>query len=128
MCVTYCSPSQNDNYFFDNFDNGLDVYFIHEKFVLARDFNAQVDETLLDTFLYQHKRTSMCYKNPNNSSGIDHILTNSSKSVFKTESVFRGFSDFPKLVLSVFNLLFSNVKAKEFCTGIARTSMRIILT
>ena len=54
-----------------------------------------------------------CYKNLNNPSCIDHILTNSPKNFFKTETVFTGLSDFYKLVLSVFKLHFSKAKAKE---------------
>ena len=55
----------------------------------------------------------MCYKNSNNPSCIDHILANSPKSFFKTETVFTGLSDSHKLVLSVFKLHFSKAKAKE---------------
>ena len=55
----------------------------------------------------------LCYKNPNNPSCIDHILTNSPMSFFKTEPVFTGLPAFHKLVLSVFKLHFSKKKAKE---------------
>ena len=58
-------------------------------------------------------RNPTCYKNPNNPSCIDHILTNSPKCCFKRETVFTGLSDFHKLVLSLFNLYFSKAKAKE---------------
>ena len=118
LCATYRAPSQNHNYFFDNIDKCLDVYSTNKRVVLASDLNAQVGEKSFDTFLYQHQLTSIsrnptCYKNPNNPSCIDHILTNSPKSFFKTETVFTGLSDFHKLVLSVFKLHFSKVKAKE---------------
>ena len=43
----------------------------------------------------------------------NHILTNSPKSFFKTETVFTRLSDFNKLVLFVFKLHFSKAKAKE---------------
>ena len=112
----YRAPSQNHNYFFDNIDKGLDVYSTYEKVELAGDFDAQVGEKSFDTFLSQHELTStnrypMCYKNPNNPSCIDHIITNSPKSFFKTEAVFTGLSDFHKLVLSIFKLHFSKSKA-----------------
>ena len=47
---------------------------------LAGDFNAEVSEKSFDTFLHQHKHTSInkytaCYKNLNNPSCIDHVLT-----------------------------------------------------
>ena len=52
------------------------------------------------------------YKNPNNPSCIDHILTNSPKSFFKTETVFTGLSEIHELFLSVFRLHFSKAEAK----------------
>ena len=112
LCATYRAPSQNHNYFFDNIDKCLDMYSTYERVILASDLKS------FDTFLYQHELTSInrnptCYKNPNNPSCIDHILTNSPKSFFKTETVFTGLSDFHKLVLSVFKLHFSKAKAKE---------------
>ena len=59
LCATYCAPSQNHNYFFDNIDRGLDVYSTYERVALAGDFNAQVGEKSFDTFLYQHELTSI---------------------------------------------------------------------
>ena len=118
MCATYRAHCQNHNYFFDNIDKCLDVYSTYERVALTGDFNAQVGEKSFDSFLYQHGLTSInryptCYKNPNNPSCIDHILTNSPKCCFKRETVFTGLSDFHKLVLSLFNLYFSKAKAKE---------------
>ena len=71
------------------------------------DFNAQIGESHLDTFLYQHELANIneeprCGKNSENPSYIDFALSNRSKSFFKTKTVFTGLSDFHKLVLSVF--------------------------
>ena len=97
LCATYRAPSQNHNYFFDNIDKGLDVYSTYERVALAGDFNVLVREKLFDIFLYQQELTSINrystrYKNPNNPSCIDHILTNSPKSFLKTENVLTGLS------------------------------------
>ena len=86
--------------------------------MLAGDFNAQEGEWLLDTFLYQHElhninKNPTCYKNPNNPSNIDLILTNCSKCFFNTDTIFTGLSDFHKLVLSVFKTMFTKSKPKE---------------
>ena len=94
------------------------MYSTYGRVALAGNFNAQVGEKSFDTFLYPHEFTSINrnptrYKNPNNPSCIDHILTNSPKCCFKRETVFTGLSDFHKLVLSVFKLHFSKAKAKE---------------
>ena len=80
-------PSLDDQYLFDNIDKALDIYCSYEKIVLAGDFNVQEGERLLDTFLYQHELHSInknptCYKNSNNPSNIDLILTNCSKDFF----------------------------------------------
>ena len=89
----------------------------YKRVALAGDFNTHVGENSFDAFLYQYNLTSInryptCYKNPNNPSCKGHILTNSPKSFFKTETFYR-ISDFHKLVLSVLKLQFSKAKAKE---------------
>ena len=129
LCALYPAPYQNLNYFFDDIDKGLGVYSTYEGVALVGDFNAKVGEKSFDTFSYQHKLTSInryptCYKNSNNPSCIDHVLTNSPKSFFKTQIIFTGLSDFDKLVLYVFKLLFSKAKAKEISY---RNLKRIIL-
>ena len=53
LCGTYSAPSQNYNCFFDNIDKGLDVYSNYERVTLVGDFNAQVSEKSINTFLYQ---------------------------------------------------------------------------
>ena len=111
-------PFQNHNYFFDNIDKILDVYSTYEQVALTGNCNAQVRENLFDTLLYQHELSSInkkptCYKNPNKPSCIDHILRNSLRSFFKTDTVFTWLSDFDKLVLSAVKLHFLKAKAKE---------------
>ena len=80
LYTTYRAPSQNHNYFFDNIDKCFDVYSTYERVALASDFHAHVSVKSFDTFLYQYELTSInknptCYKNPNNPSCIDYILT-----------------------------------------------------
>lgn len=86
------------------------MYFTYESVALAGDFNTQVGEKSFDIFListrtYFHKLQPDVFKNPNN--------TNYMKEFFKTETVFKGLSDFHKLVLPIFQLYFSKRKAKE---------------
>ena len=114
----YHPPSQPDQYFFNTLDKALDVYSNYENILLIGDFNAQIGETHLDTFLYQHELANInkeptCYKNSENPSCIDFILSNRPKSFFKTNTVFTGLSDFHKLVLSVFKTTFPKSKPKE---------------
>ena len=54
-----------------------------------------------------------CYKNSENPSCIDFILTNKPRNFFKMSTFFTGLSDLHKLVLSVFKTTFSKSKPKE---------------
>ena len=85
---------------------------------MVGDFNAKIGEMYLDNFLFQHELQSInkeptCFKNTNNLSCIDFILTNSPGSFFKTETLFTGLLDFYKLVISVFKATFSMSEPKE---------------
>ena len=66
-----------------------------------RDFNAEISETNLASFftLYNFK-SLICFKNPDNPSCIDLILTNC-PNYFQNSSTFdTGLSDFHKLILT----------------------------
>ena len=60
LCATDRAPSQNHNYFFDNMDKCLDVYYTCEWVALADDFHAQVKWKIVSYFFiatltYFHK-------------------------------------------------------------------------
>ena len=114
----YHPPSQSDQYFFNSLDKALDLYCNYEKILLSGDFNAELGETHLDTFLYQHdfkniNKEPTCFKNIDNPSCIDFFFTNSPKSFFNTDSFFIGLSDFHKMVLTVFKTTFEKSMPKE---------------
>ena len=114
----YHPPSKSDQYFFDKLDNALDVYSNYENILLVGDFNVQIGETCLDTFLCQHElekvnKEPTCYKTSENPSCIDFTLPNNPRSFFKKNMFFTGLSDFHKLVLSVFKTTFCKSKSKE---------------
>ena len=88
------------------------------KCSIIGNFNAQIGETHLDTFLYQHELANInkeppCYKNSEHPSCKYFILSNRSKSFFKTNAIFTELSDFHKLVLSAFKITFPKSKSKE---------------
>ena len=82
------------------------------------DFNTQIGETHLDTFLYQHKlaninNESTHYKNSKNPSCIDFISSDRANIFFKTNTVFTGLSDFHNVVIFVFKTIFPKSKPEE---------------
>ena len=83
----YHPPCQPDQYFFKTLDKVLDVYSNYENVLLIGDFNTQIGESHLDTFLYQHELANInkeptCYNNSENSS----ILSNRPRSFCKTNT------------------------------------------
>ena len=83
----YHPPSQSDQYFFTTLDKVLYVYSNYENVLLIGDFNTQIRETHLDTFLYQHElaninKEPICYENSENPSCIDFTFSNRPKSFF----------------------------------------------
>ena len=74
----YHPPSQSHQYCFDRLDNTLDLYSNYENILLVGDFNAQIGETCLDTYLCQYELKNVneeptCYKNSENPSCVDFI-------------------------------------------------------
>ena len=89
--------------------NGLDAYYEkYENILIMGDFNVDVKEVSLHLFCNQYKLKSLnkdptCYKNIDNPSCIDLLLTNSAKSSKSTGTIEMSLSDFHKLVVTVLN-------------------------
>ena len=119
LFACYHPPSQSDDYFFKNVGNSLDLNFQdYSKFLLVGDFNAVETEPCLSRFLNQYDsrsfgKASTCFKNPQNPSYIDLIITNSPKSFENTESIPTGLSDFHNMVVSVLKSEVPKGKPKE---------------
>ena len=52
---TYHPPSQNDEYYFNYLDKALDSYSNYEKVLLVGDFNTEITEHYIESFLYKHE-------------------------------------------------------------------------
>ena len=118
LCGTYHPPSQRDQYFFDSISLGLDYFCTYEKILLVGDFNAQIGEAVFDNFLDQYdlkavNKEPTCYKNIDNPSRIDFILTNNPKSFYNTKTIPIGLSDYHQLVFSIFKTTFVKAVPKE---------------
>ena len=80
-------------------------------------FNAEMTNSYLEEFCASYNLKSLikeptCFKNPDNPTCIDHILTNHPKS-FHSSSVYEtGLSDFHKLTLTVLKTFHVNRKPK----------------
>ena len=87
--------------------------------ILLGDFNVEVKEKDISDFMSTYNLKSLlkqkiCFKNPDNPSCINLILTNSPRS-FRDSSVFEtGLSDFHKLTsLHSFKTVFSEAKTEN---------------
>ena len=106
LCGTYHLPSQNDEYYFRYLDKALDTYSNHEKVLLVGDFNTEITEHYIESFLYEHELSNLvkektCFRNMQNPSFIDLLLTNNSYAFQQTMTVCSGLPDCYKLVLTV---------------------------
>ena len=123
---TYHPPSQNDHYFFENLDKAIDLYSHYEKILLVGNFNAEISEVCLNSFLYQHELKNLvkertCSKIVSNPSCIDFFLTNIALYFQHTETVFTGLSDFHKLILTVLKTTNRKTNPGKFVTEIIRS-------
>ena len=89
----------------------------YENIVLLGDFNACVDDEALQTFckfysLHSLIKQPACFKNPENPSCTDLILTNKPRS-FQTKCVIEtGLSDFHRMTISVLKMHFRKLPPK----------------
>ena len=90
------------------------------------NFNVDVKkEFAFHLFCNQYQLTSLnndpaCYKNIDNHSCIDPLLTNSTNSFESTCTIETGLSDFHKLVVTVINKKHEQIPPKLYSTGITK--------
>ena len=95
-----------------------DLYLTkYDQLFFLGDFNAGLEDTSVKNFCSSYNLTNMnnkptCFKNPDNPSGIDIILTNCSRSLQNSGVIETGLSDFHKLVVTVMKTTFKKSKPK----------------
>ena len=116
---TYHPPNQDNQYYFNNISNSLDLYLReYGRFVLIGDFNmSDSDQCFLD-FNSQYNAKNIvkeptCFKSITNPSTIDLIVTNNSRSFWNTKTFKNSLSDFHSLVTTVLNIKYVKPKPKE---------------
>ena len=82
------------------------------------DFNAELSINVVDSFcgsysLKSHFKKTTCFKNSDNPTCIDLILTNRQKSFQNSTIIETGLSDFHKLTVTVLKSYFKKLKPKE---------------
>ena len=95
-----------------NFDKYSSNY---ENFILLGDFNCEPSEQPLKDFCHIFScrnliKEKTCFKNPQNTSRIDLILTSRSKSFQDSMVIETGLSDFHKMSLTVMKVFYQKQK------------------
>ena len=118
LCGTYHSPSQSDDDFFHNIDKALDTCSKYDKVLLVGDFNTKISEQGIESFLCMDELCNLvkektCFKNMQNTSCIDLLLTNNVYAFQQTTTLCTGLSDCHKLVLTVLKITVPRTQPKE---------------
>ena len=79
---------------------------------LLGDFNVSIDDPHMESFRESLIKVLTCFTNPENSSCIDLILTNSTYSFRKFCVLETGLSDFHKMIVSVMKTTFQELKLR----------------
>ena len=85
--------------------------------IFLQDFTSQPSENCVNDICNVYNlsnlvRESTCYKNPDNSSCIDLLLTNRPKCFQSTMTMEAGISDLHKMVATVFKIFYQTQKPK----------------
>ena len=109
----YNPRKENTSYFLNHISNGIDkVLADYEHFLILGDFNYQTSETNMKNFcdIYDLEnliKEPTCFKNPNNPSSIDLMLTNKRNSFCNSIAVETGLSDCHKMTITVLKMYIS---------------------
>ena len=114
----YNPHKENVSYFFSHVSKGLDkVLANYENFLIMGDFNSQMSETHMKNFcdLYDLEnliKEPTCFKNPNNPSSIDVMLTNKKNSFCNSMTIETGLSDCHKMTVTVLKMYIKKKKPR----------------
>ena len=107
------NPHKNKiSYFLDHVGRELDKYLSkYENLLLLGDWNCEMNEEEMKTFCETYNLENLikgptCYKNADNPSSIDIMLTNKKLSFQNSLTVETGLSDFHKMTITVLKRFF----------------------
>ena len=107
MIGVYKPPSQSECDFVNTLQQSLSsLSQKYERFIIIGDLNMKIENEHLSSLIENFDLHSLiskptCYKNKDNPSCIDLILTSHKNSFFHSDTVETGISDFHKLVVTI---------------------------
>ena len=116
LCCSYNPKYSQISHHLKEIGKDLDVLTSkYDNIILMGDFNAEPADTVVSDFceIYNLKniiREKTCFKNPNNPSCIDLIITNRPKSFQNSMVIETGLSDFHKMCITVMKMYYSKQK------------------
>ena len=118
VCCSYNPNKNNISRHLEAVRRSLDIYSaLYENTILVGDFNVDVNDPVMGFFCESYNFKNLikdptCFKNPENPSCIDLILTNSPYSFQNSCVIETGLSDFHKMTVSVMKTTFQKLKPK----------------
>ena len=115
---SYNPTKNNIKNHLETISRALDTFSTkYENLVLLGDFNVCVDDENMKNFCNSYSLKSLikqptCYKNPENPSCFDLILTNKPRSFQSTCVIETGLSDFHRMTVSVLKMHFRKLPPK----------------
>ena len=118
LCGTYNPHRNNIDNHLDSLIKNLALYSsAYDNYIVIGDFNVEVGSKEMSSFCDTFDLTSLikeptCYKNLNNSSCIDLILTNKPSSFQNSYVAEIGLPDFHRMTLTVTKMTFQKLKLR----------------
>ena len=118
VCCSFNPNKSNISRHLETLRKSLDLYSAHyENTILIGDFNVNIDDPHMESFLESYRFKSLikdptCFKNPENPSCIDLIVTNSPYSFQNSCVIETGLSDVHKMIVSVMKTTFQKLKPR----------------
>ena len=119
LCCSYNPNKSNISRHLDTLRKSLDLYSAHyENTILIGDFNVSINDPHMEFFCESYRFESLikdptCFKNLENPSCIDLILTNSPYSFQNSCVIETGLSYFHKMIVSVMKTTFQKLKPRN---------------
>ena len=115
LCCSYNPHRNGIKHHLEVLGRDLDLYSSrYENIIVLGDLNVEKTDPSLDEFCVRYNLRSLikeptCYKNPENPTCIDLILTNSPRSFQNSCVIETGLSDFHKMIVTVMKATFQKL-------------------